>query len=129
MACLGLRVYSVAGLGVISAVMQTLPAVDPPSLNSIKDLGTVGFLAIAVIFLWRGNKEDKAFFWQKLAEKDKDIKDKDTILMDSFKAMTTAVAANKSSADRVSDILDDIQSKLEHMDNVRDAIARSKPKE
>lgn len=127
--------YLVAGSGFLAGIIQAIP-VDAPAVTQIKDLGALGLMGVAVIFLWRElheqrkasetrEAEARKTFEAKLADKEKDIKDTTLMLRNYYQTMADALtAANRAEVDRVSGSLNDIKEILEKMDTVRSAIAK-----
>jgi hypothetical protein len=110
-----------------AGLLQAIPVPDASVLSGIKDLGaigTVGFLAIAVLYLWKGSREDRAFFWTKLDAKDQAIKEKDAVIMENYKAMTMAVASSNVVNQQMAETLATIKQTVEHLDTVRAAMGK-----
>ncbi len=101
----GQPIAAIVGLSFFSIMLQALPATDIPLLDQVGKLGADALLAAAVIVLWR-----------KLQEKDK-------LLMENYRSMADALAANNSISEKMSDTLCEIKEAVERLTSARAALA------
>ena len=98
-------IKAIVGLSTVLAIAQVTPTgVDPSTIEQVSRLGVTGFLAVAVVVLWRG------------------LQAKDETLLQLYRSNAESQATTKALMDKMSDTLDRTNETLDKMKETLDKI-------
>lgn len=113
----------IVGGPALAAIIQAVPTADNSLITQLKEIGLIGWLILVSVLLYKRLNEQEKVMWERLAEKDRRIDEKDKSAAILQEATTKSLTANTEILRDLGRTVEDLKESIDHLSTVRETMA------